>query len=657
MNKAFSRLIPASAGSGKTYTLTKLLERGILGAPWDAEKNPVKPSLPRPLRPEAVVAVTFTEAAAQELRQRVRGVLMQPDSLDAAQRLDEAYISTIHAFGLRLLRETAFDRGEVLSPRLLTEDEQEQLLRQTLGRTQQLQAITLDLTRFGYRYNGGNQQSAEDAFRARVLSVVNLLSSMPEGRNMDALRSGVRESVAAVYGKPSSRTPEQLAAPLVQRVRDLLSAHPRSLVDEGYANSGQARKAFQKDYDALRAAADQPERLLADWSLWKQLGELRLAKKRAPTPEGYDNHAQAILDYVEEVFRRHPGPLKDAQDHIDALLRGAQEVLTTYRAFKDDAGLFDYGDMVGEAVRALKDPTLRDRLTRGMDCVVIDEFQDTNPQQFALMWSLMKADLPAVMVGDVKQAIMGFQGADSRLFEALVDTHTDLVSPLRNNWRSQPRLMEVINAISGRLFEGYEPLGAMAEAASLDPLHVLVIPDETGTKSDKWRAKQVAAAIKAKLDDRDLQVFDRHTRQKRLLRGGDCAVLCPTHSMLETYADALKAQGVSVRLKSQDWLESTEVQLALEGLALLHDPADRHAQLYLSVSPLGEGALQEGVLALLDAGEIVNPVIAALADLSAEAACRSVEDIVPLALEQMGLYDAVMTWPNSRQARANLQRL
>lgn len=657
MNRAFSKLIPASAGSGKTYTLTRMIEHGVLGKAWDADPASKRPALPTALRPEAIVAVTFTEAAAQELRQRVRGALMTPQTMEAAQRLDEAYISTIHAFGLRLLKETAFDRGEVLSPRLLTEDEQRQLLRQAMGRTQNLRPISGDLKRFGYDFNPSSGASAEDAFRADVLQAAMLLSVIPASRSLEELRAEVSEFVGSLYGVPVDATTEELAERLSAAARAVLSAFPESLVDAGFATNQSARRAFQKDYDALRTAADSPDTLTWDWNVWVSLGDLRPSKRGCPTPEGYDELIATVMDLVADVFPRHPGPLADARAHVDALLLGASEVLVAYRDFKDEAGLFDYGDMVGQALKAMQNPALRDRLAEGMDCVVIDEFQDTNPLQFALMWSLIQAELPSVMVGDLKQSIMGFQGADPRLFSALVDQHGGISSPLKNNWRSQPRLMKFINAVSQRLFKDYAPLHPKAEEAALDPLHLLVMPDKPNTKTDKWRAARVAEQIRNKLNDPSLVVQDRHTKQQRPLRGGDCAVLCPTHSMLKTYANALKAQGLKVRLKSDGWIESYEVQMALEALALLHDPANRHARLYLAVSALGEHTLEDAVPCLLAGEELRNPAIDAAVRLAETASRYNVDELLPMALEALGLYALVSNWPDSRQARANLLQL
>ena len=89
-------IVPAGAGSGKTYKIQDQLGE------WVKEGK---------IAPERIVAVTFTEAAAAELRERIRTKLLGLGRLEDALKLEQAYITTIHGFGLRLLTEFAFDAG------------------------------------------------------------------------------------------------------------------------------------------------------------------------------------------------------------------------------------------------------------------------------------------------------------------------------------------------------------------------------------------------------------------------------------------------------------------------------------------------------------------------------------------------------------------
>ncbi|MGJ8671208.1 MAG: PD-(D/E)XK nuclease family protein, partial [Oceanococcus sp.] len=231
------------------------------------------------------------------------------------------------------------------------------------------------------------------------------------------------------------------------------------------------------------------------------------------------------------------------------------------------------------------------------------------------------------------------------------------VHPLGRTWRSQPALLEFINAVSQTLFEDYQTLEAKGKPSKLDALHVLVTPDQPKTKSHPWRAERVASALKAKLEDPSYLITDRNTEEERRVRGGDCAVLCPTHSMLEHYAEALRKQGLRVRLQQSGWLESSELMITMEALSLLHDPQNLHARLYLSVTALGHHTLQDALKKLVAGETLVDPAFEKLLQLSESAGRATVDQIVPEALRVLGLYDAVTTWPDARQARANLLRL
>jgi len=143
-------IVPAGAGSGKTYKiqdqLGKWVEDGLVA-------------------PERIVAVTFTEAAAAELRERIRSNLLSLGRLEDSLKLDQAYITTIHGFGLRLLTEFAFDAGLSPQPRLLNEDEENTLIRLALARTNKADSIISNLAGYGYKFDFNTKRSAEEGFK------------------------------------------------------------------------------------------------------------------------------------------------------------------------------------------------------------------------------------------------------------------------------------------------------------------------------------------------------------------------------------------------------------------------------------------------------------------------------------------------------------
>jgi ATP-dependent helicase/nuclease subunit A len=147
--------------------------------------------------------VTFTEAAAAELRERIRAELLDRGRGEDALRLDQAYISTIHGFGLRVLTEFAFEAGISPQPRLLNEDEQDALVRRALTRTDKTDPIVSDLEAYGYRYDFNTGKSAGELFRDDLLRIVELLRSVGCENGMPRFtRSGRLSGFVSATGRP-----------------------------------------------------------------------------------------------------------------------------------------------------------------------------------------------------------------------------------------------------------------------------------------------------------------------------------------------------------------------------------------------------------------------------------------------------------------------
>jgi ATP-dependent helicase/nuclease subunit A len=632
-------LIPAGAGSGKTFTIQKQLGAWVLAGQ---------------VAPERIMAVTFTEAAAAELRDRISAELIASGRVEHALKLDEAYISTIHGFGLRILTEFAFEAGASPQPRLIDDHEKDALTRIALAQTDQVEFIAARPEAFGYTFSFGSGASPEQALRDDVLRVVDRLREIGwrPGEPLDVER--VFAPIRQHYGPVEDG--DELTELMRQRATALLNAFPQGLARE-FPDNKTARQQLAKDFRNLHNAR-QWRGLEANWKAWNELRDLRTSKRGAPLPEGYDELAQAV-QAVAERLPVHPGPREQACRHIAALIGAAQDVLVEYERAKQEAGLLDYSDMIILAGQLLRDrPDVVQTLASRIDCLVIDEFQDTNPAQFALLWRLKEAGVPTLVVGDLKQAIMGFQGADPRLFEALLAQHQDVASPLTSNWRSQPALMEFINAVGPRLFGAdYVSLTAQSSPSPQAALEAIRFGDKARRGQDDVRAWSLGQRLKQLLDDAGEQVIDRHSKALRRLRGGDIAVLCPTHRILGRYADVLRALGIRVRLPADGWFKSRPVQIAFHAISYLANPSDRHAALYLAVTEIGSLSLQEALEQLIAGGRVDDPVLKQLDALAPGVLDRTIYALVADVIAALGLFDTVASWPEAEQARANLLRL
>ncbi|MDX5362024.1 MAG: UvrD-helicase domain-containing protein, partial [Alphaproteobacteria bacterium] len=610
-------LVPAGAGAGKTYRIEKTL------ATW-VEDGEVAPG--------RILAVTFTEAAASELKSRVRAEFMARGRIDDAMEIDRAYVGTIHSLGQRLLIEHALAAGRSPASRLLSEAERDMLIRRETAHCEALEPLMRDLARYGYRWQAGSDMSAEEAFRADVFGVVNLLRGLGDRGQAQEILAPALAALDEGYGARETDG-SGLTQALRHAVQRLLAAFPDSLA--AIAPNDTARRDFQRDHRNLRRAA-YGNALDSDWALWQALRKLRVSKSKSSTPDGYDELSQAVMEAAEGLLH-HPGPLADATTHLTALVTGAQEVLAAYDAAKRAAGLIDYADMIADAealLRARAD--IRAAVLAEIDCVVIDEFQDTNPVQFALLWQLARHAKRALIVGDTKQSIMGFQGADARLSEALHAAHPQSVEPLRHNWRSDPRILGFVNALGPALFpDGYDALAPTRPETGTTALEAIVLPRSWQDRRDHT-ADCIADRIAELLEEQE-QVWNSKNEALRPAHPSDIAVLCYTHAQAARMADALRLHGLPVRIQADGWLDAPATRAARAALAFVADPDDRYAALtFLTLGPPAislQDALHDAVHDALENHSALQPLRA----LHEATEARPVGDLLSEAIRISGL--------------------
>ncbi|MCY4357212.1 MAG: UvrD-helicase domain-containing protein [Gammaproteobacteria bacterium] len=632
-------IIPAGAGSGKTYTIQQRLGNWVTNGLVASER---------------ILAVTFTEAAAAELAERIRSSLHKLGRLEEALKLDQAYISTIHGLGLRVLTEFAFDEGLSPRPRLLNEDEENTLIRLALARTNKVDEITANLGRFGYKYDFVGGRTPEQVFRDDLLKMINVLRAAGRSGDDNSYTDQATEWIRDRYG-PVKKA-KALNDSVYTAVCELLDEFPNNLAAD-YGSSNTAISELNRDYKNLKSMTDITA-VKHDWALWQALRDLRGSVRGCQLPKTYDALTYKVKSSTDEL-PNHPGPLEQAVRHVRALIAAGKEVLEHYSKAKREAGLVDYSDMIAMAGQILtKRPEVRKTLAERLDCLVVDEFQDTNPLQFALLWQLKEAEVPTLAVGDLKQAIMGFQGADPRLFKTLIDQHHQQIAPLSGNWRSQPDLMDFINAVGIGLFEeGYDRLEPHGKQSTQSPLEIISFHTRGKGKQHVIRAQAFAIRIENMLNDSKQLINDRRTGKRRRLRGGDIAVLCPTRKILVQTADVLRSRGMQVVLQEGGWYESRIVQLTCQALAYVANPQDRHAALYLSVTELGQCELKTALEQLLKDGRIIDPVLGRLDGITDRTQDRTIFALLADVIAALHLFDLIANWPDADQMRANLLRL
>ncbi|MFQ2348786.1 MULTISPECIES: exodeoxyribonuclease V subunit beta [Aeromonas] len=451
------RLIEASAGTGKTYTIAGLYLRLLLGhGPLIEEGADAGQASAheRPLSVTEILVVTFTEAATAELRGRIRGrihearlAFMRGQSGDAllaqllaevedhelaARRLlaaerqmDEAAVFTIHGFCQRMLKQNAFESGALFETEFLTDDSQ---LR--------LQAVS-DYWRAEFYPVDKTLASAVRALWPSPAALLREMNGWLDNSELEMRPPAGDETLAARH---------QAAMARIEAVKR-----------EWLAQVDEIRR--QTDGHISRYTGKNYEGWLAKIADWAQIDASGYA-----IPKELERFGQTVLE--ENLKKGGAVPTLPLFSEIDALLasrpgirdlilqRAAVMVRSRMQASKRQAHQLSFDDLLKDLDGALGSPLgerLCDRIRATYRVAMIDEFQDTDPQQYRIFHRLYGGhqDTALLMIGDPKQAIYGFRGADIFTYiqaRRNVSAHYTL----GRNWRSSGALVAAVNGLFER---------------------------------------------------------------------------------------------------------------------------------------------------------------------------------------------------------------
>lgn len=445
------RLIEASAGTGKTFTIAALYLRLLLGLGQDA-------AYPRPLTVEEILVVTFTEAATEELRGRirsnihqlrlacVRGVSENPlfgallaeianradaaaQLLAAERQMDEAAIFTIHGFCQRMLSHNAFESG-MLFEQTLVEDEFP-LRRQACADFWRRHCYPLP---FAVAQAVSQEWSGPEQLLADLSSFLQgeapALKQMPAEDETLLLRH--QQIVARIES-------------LKQQWR-IAAAELQGLIEQ----SGVDKRSYSSRYlpQWLARVTEWALEPTADYQLPKELERFRYSALREKTKKG-EPPQHAVFTAVDALYAE-PLTLRDL-----IMARALSEIRFSIQQEKRRRAEMGFDDLLSrldEALQRRGGDLLAQSIRSRYPVAMIDEFQDTDPQQYRIFRRLYigQPQCGLLLIGDPKQAIYAFRGADIFTYmraRADVSAHYTL----ETNWRSSPLMVASVNRLFRQL--------------------------------------------------------------------------------------------------------------------------------------------------------------------------------------------------------------
>lgn len=534
-------LVTAGAGSGKTSVL---VDRYV--------------SLLADHRISQMAAVTFTDAAATEMRERVRREVLTRDELSRHRaEIDEAIIGTIHSLCLRMLREHPVEAAIDPATRVLSDDEAE-----------------FELTRACI--DALEAAADADDQRALALRELGLYAATIQLPLMVARRDEVEDAYRALPGD----TVEGWA----DHVRGLLDEHARAAVEEARAELAERAAWLRAAYagpgeDALSSRMQDWLAVLGDPYAgdWPDLlGRVLDARDRIKLSGGsarnWHEDVRDVKDAMGEIRdkAKELGNLPRWNEHdqiaLDALasLRSLfQDACNRYSARKRELVAFDYLELEIRATQLLSShPEIAASYGSRLRHLMVDELQDTNPTQIAFL-DLLKGP-ERFFVGDVKQAIYRFRGSDVRNFTRL---HRQIaasgaIHSLSRSFRAHDPLVGSLNTLFEQVFadprEEFEaPMQAMTGRGSDAPEspYLVLLPvsnqtpagERTGDDDRRRVEADAVAAEVASLLRRPAVVWDRDEGEHRPARASDVAVLLRRLANVHLFEQALENHGVAYR--------------------------------------------------------------------------------------------------------------
>jgi ATP-dependent helicase/nuclease subunit A len=674
------KIISAGAGSGKTYRLTqemfKLLQSNV--------------------RASGIIATTFTKKAAAELQERVRTKLLEEGLPQAANDLSNALIGTVNALGVKLLKRFAFEAGVSPQTDVIAEEDQQMMFNLSLSqilmqeRVERMNVLSDKL--------GVNKKATHD-WRKDIKNITDVarsnnftIETLQKSKHLSfqtfqkILFAEVEQThEEAVFGqemihisnKMLLNNPTQHSIPketalwnstIFHDKLDLLLAEVVLKLQSGKDSTKDTQAAIN-DFKLYRR-----EIALRGTLYWHQIVRISKTKVGAKSREV----VQEVMDYANKHIQL-PEFQQDIHDYIELIFDIASDALQEFDRYKKQRGLIDYIDMEVHINRLMDHPDVRAVLEDELDLLMVDEFQDTSPIQLEIFLKMSRIAKNSIWVGDPKQSIYGFRGADPQLMQAIIEQTGGIKDEdiLKKSWRSRPDVVHLTNSLFCKTFKDLpkEQIALVPErkdlAGQTDALvHWHFNPDgEKRPPGSPWMENCIADSLKLFLSQEPSIQMARKSNKKltRPILPKDVVILCRSNARCNLMAEALHRAGLKASISRNGLLQTAEAKLVMACLRFIlnrHDSLAIAEILVLAAHQDIGAVLDDRLEYLAKLGEsydwrwaVENAIILKINELRKTVTELSPVEILNLMLEELDLWRIVSGYGNAFQRVENIDQL
>ncbi len=566
LNTDKSIIISAPAGSGKTEKLARryiaLLQSGV--------------------NVERILAITFTDKAAAEMKQRILRILKAEDTKLFTALLDNMplmRVTTIHSFCGTLLRRFSFEAS--IDPNYRIEDAVESRM--------MWEEILYEIL-----MEAGKGERGHEIFFQTL--------SEKGFRGLDYLRSTIGYlyqknpfSLEASTARDISPIPGDIIEELLswQGVPEVLDNYEDFLKSDSIKHVASMEKYFLTEKKEPRKRSHPLLKGIADYRDWAQ---------------------KMYLVWTEKKVRQHT----ERAERIEGIF---VQCLDKYNEKKRARGSLDFSDLEHLSFKMLTEhpewANILYAFDEKTDHILVDEFQDTNTFQWAIINSLTEewrsgmgakreeGIKPTVFfVGDEKQSVYYFRGANVEIFSRAKDRLQEWLGEefcfdeIRDNYRSLPAIIDFANHVFSRIMHtGEKPFPWITTYTTFNAhrsgvpdrghIELILLDDDEETTAEAREKEAETLAQRIRSLEGNYQITDKQARQQRPCRFMDMAILLRKRTHLKKYEEALKKYHIPyVAVKGIGFYQEPEVAMLRALMFFLSDPHDDYSLYILLKSPL-----------------------------------------------------------------------
>ena len=541
--------VAAGAGSGKTFTLTQRIVWALKDGSG-AEGKPYLNSL------DQALIITFTNAAATEIKERVREALEKEGLHSAALQVDDAWISTIHGMCSRILKIHALDLGLDPEFEIINDMTRNQLVNISIEEVLRELSQDESYAEFLSTYAGNR-----DALKSRIETLISYAQSSPVGMDaisfvgdssdLEVLKAELENlcgALEALKGAIAATKPDE-----VEQLQSVQSELSSKLQQHLFLSLTDFDQAF---WDTLQKAL----------KIGRSSKEIKIVKDEA----AYQlKVCSSLFGLIQDTFEGQC--LKDVTEQVYKL----------FKQKKRAVGGLDNDDLLHLTAKVFEEhPEIAAVYTDKFKLVMVDEFQDTDQQQVQMIKSLSGKDAQYLTtVGDAQQSIYRFRGADVDVFfRRQAEVSEDLQPRLVDNFRSHNEILRFVAKVCSAdgMIPNFMDLSAgREEPATPFIAHSPRVYFEVTKFEKSGNSKPGDDVTRSQLVAYQLADRINTLMQDEKIQAKDVAILMKSVKKAQPYIEALRTFGIeSVVSGASTFGEQPEVQLIgslLQALANMYD--------------------------------------------------------------------------------------